>query len=123
MKRGKGGVMKMKWNLKVVMAERDIPSATELMRRLDDIGIKLSTAQASRIVKEMPSRLSTTILRGLLEVLHCEPNDLIVVEHDGEPYKPIKKRTIQPEKETATKTSDPISLTGPQVRTFPIKKD
>ena len=114
--------MKMKWNLKVVMAEREIPSATELMRRLDAIGIKLSTAQASRIVKEMPSRLSTTILRGLLEVLHCEPNDLIVVEHDGEPS-PIKKRIIKPEKEITTNTNDPISLTGPKVRTFPVKRD
>jgi len=123
MGRGKGGAMKMKWNLKVVMAERDIPSATELMRRLDNIGISLSTAQASRIVKEMPSRLSTTILRGLLEVLHCEPNDLIVVEHDGEQPVPMKKRTIKPEKESTTKTSDPVSLTGPKVRTFPVKED
>jgi len=115
--------MKMKWNLKVVMAERDIASATELMRRLADIGVPLSTAQASRIVKEMPSRLNTTILRGLFEVLHCEPNDLIVVEHDGEQPAPIKKRTIKPEKESTTDTHEPISLTGPKVRTFPVKKD
>ena len=115
--------MKMKWNLKVVMAEREVPSATELMRRLDNIGVSLSTAQASRIVKEMPSRLSTTVLRGLLEVLHCEPNDLIVVEHDGEQATPIKKRTIQPEKKVAVKSKEPISLTGPKVRTFPVKKD
>jgi len=127
--------MKMKWNLRVLMAERDIPSATALQRRLGEIGVEISTAQIARVVKEMPGRTSTTLLRGLLEVLQCYPNDLIVVEHDGEVgtgrgeanrRKAVReKRIIDSPRPEASRThagTGDVSdedLTGPRVMPFP----
>lgn len=126
--------MKMKWNLRVLMAENEVDSATELMRRLEGVGVKISTAQASRIVKEMPSRLSVNILRGLLEIFQCHPNDLIVIEHEISSDDDSKRvRRISPRAKSAQESSglgkinDPkqveqdASLTGPKVRTFPVK--
>lgn len=123
--------MKMEWNLRVLMAKHHIASATELMRRLDAVGVQLSTSQASRIVKEMPNRLSVPLVRGILEVFRCDISDLIIVEHDldEERIKPIKQ-TAKPVKKVTQRVQQHIakpegkkSITGPNIRTFPVKGD
>jgi len=122
--------MKMKWNLRVLMAQNDIASATELMRRLDAVGVQISTSHASRIVKEMPSRLSMDLLRGITDIFQCHANDLIIIEHDNEEVisKPAIKKTIttksiQRKKKPVKESQSVISITGPSIRTFPIKGD
>jgi len=123
--------MKLEWNLRVLMAQHHIASATELMRRLDAVGVQLSTSQASRIVKEMPNRLSVPLVRGILKVFRCDISDLIIVEHDAgeEKIKPIKQAS-QPTKKVTQRVQQHIaepkekpSITGPNIRTFPIKGD
>ena len=69
--------MKLEWRLRVMMAERGIHSAAELSRRLEDIGVRISSTQLTRIVKTMPKRLNTRLLCGLMKVLECGPEDLI----------------------------------------------
>lgn len=124
--------MKMEWNLRVLMAQHRIASATELMRRLDTVGVQLSTSQASRIVKEMPNRLSVPLVRGILEVFQCDISDLIIVEHDAldeEKVSSINQKTT-PAKQVVRRTKQHIaepkekpSITGPSIRTFPVKGD
>lgn len=71
---------RLRWRLRVMMAERGIRTVTELTRRLGDIGIEISTQQMNRIANELPARLPTDVLAGLVTVLRCEVGDLIVAE-------------------------------------------
>jgi len=124
--------MKMEWNLRVLMAKHHIASATELMRRLDVVGVQLSTSQASRIVKEMPNRLSVPLIRGILAVFRCDISDLIIVKHDvldDEKVQPINqkpipaKQVVRRTKQHVAKPKEKPSITGPNIRTFPVKGD
>lgn len=66
----------MEWRLAVMMAERRIRTATELHRRLAAIGVKISSAQLTRLINDGPQRLSSELMYGLTEVLDCEASDL-----------------------------------------------
>lgn len=72
-------VTRLEWRLRVMMAERKIKTVTELKRRLDNIGVTISTAQLGRMIDVFPSRLNRDVFAGLLTVLQCEPADLIRV--------------------------------------------
>lgn len=127
--------MKMKWRLRVLMAEREIPTATELQRRLKDVGVEISSVQLTRVIKEMPSRISAQLLRGLLEVLDCGVEDLILVERDGdatpaETLKESKKKSgnvrriskKKPNRDSLV-SGDVSELVGPKARPFPSSLD
>jgi len=126
--------MKITWNLRVMMAQHNIKSATELARQLDALGVEISTAQVTRTVNKMPDRISVNVLRGLMEIFRCHPNDLIVVEHDEIPEPQV--RTLHEDKTTTTATTKPkarkktteprevdnvLSLTGGKARSMPKK--
>ncbi|GAV20359.1 hypothetical protein MMIC_P1324 [Mariprofundus micogutta] len=128
--------MKITWNLRVMMAQHDIKSATELARQLDALGVEISTAQVTRIVNKMPDRISVTVLRGLMEIFHCYPNDLIVVEHDEPKDSKPPVGRIHAEKGAATPTTKPkgrqktteprevdniLSITGGKALPMPVK--
>ncbi|RLL51719.1 XRE family transcriptional regulator [Mariprofundus sp. EBB-1] len=128
--------MKIIWNLRVMMAQHDIRSATELARQLDARGVEISTAQVTRIVNKMPDRISVTVLRGLMEIFHCYPNDLIVVEHDEPENSNAPVSRIHADKGAAIPTAKPktrqknteprevdnvLSLTGGKARPMPVK--
>ncbi len=68
------------WNLYPLMAERRIRYASDLTRRLAEVGVNLTPTHVARIVSKPPERLSLELLEGLLTVLDCSPNDLIRVE-------------------------------------------
>ena len=68
---------KLAWRLRVMMAERDIRSATELHRLLLKSGYNITSSQLTRIVKERPERISTDLLDHLLNILNCEISDLL----------------------------------------------
>lgn len=65
------------WRLRVMMAERDIRTTTDLRRRLQAAGVTISSQQLGRIVNDLPDRLNTELLGALLDVLDCEPGDLL----------------------------------------------
>lgn len=66
-----------RWNLRQVMASREMFQTTELMEPLAQRGIRLSSSQVYRLVVERPERLSLKILMALVDILDCTMEDLI----------------------------------------------
>ena len=66
-----------KWNLRQVMASREMFQTTDLIGPLADRKIRLSSSLVYRLVTERPERLSLKVLMALLEILGCSMEDLI----------------------------------------------
>lgn len=66
-----------RWNLRQVMASREMFATTDLLGPLAERGIALSSSQVYRLVVERPERLSLKILMALLDILDCSIDDLI----------------------------------------------
>lgn len=62
-----------------MMAERHIKTITELRKQLETVGVEISTAQLSRVVDTLPTRISSDLLAGLTTVLRCDVSDLVRV--------------------------------------------
>ncbi len=69
-----------KWNLRTVMAQRNLWKTTELMPLLRSRGINLSESQVYRLVTGTPERIPARTFAALCDILDCSPNDLF------EPY-------------------------------------
>jgi DNA-binding Xre family transcriptional regulator len=67
---------KIVWRVRVLMAERNIRSVSELVRRLEDIGVSISNAQLGRMIDNKSSHWSQEIIEGLVTVLECSVSDL-----------------------------------------------
>lgn len=120
----------LSWRLRVMMAERNITTATELQRQLEKSGYHITSSQLTRIIKERPDRLSTDLLDHLLGVLKCDIGDLLrsdlVSEGDAteegdstEPKAPPKSKKPRIRR-TAGETQAGEDLTGPKVTAFPV---
>ena len=72
--------MGYRWNLRKLMAQKDLFQTTELVPLLAERGIHLSREQVFRLVTQPPQRLSMDTLVALCDILGCTPNDLIEVE-------------------------------------------
>ena len=66
-----------RWNLRQVMASRDMFATTDLIEPLAQREIRLSSSQVYRLVVERPERLSLKVLMALLDILDCTMDDLI----------------------------------------------
>jgi DNA-binding Xre family transcriptional regulator len=66
-----------RWNLRQVMASREMFQTTDLLEPLAQREIRLSSSQVYRLVTERPERLSLKILMALLDILDCTMEDLI----------------------------------------------
>ena len=66
-----------RWNLRQVMASREMFATTDLLGPLAQRGIRLSSSQVYRLVVERPERLSLKILMALLDILDCTMDELI----------------------------------------------
>lgn len=66
-----------RWNLRQVMATREMFQTTDLMVPLAQRGIRLSSSQVYRLVVERPERLSLKVLMALLDILDCTMDELI----------------------------------------------
>jgi len=69
-----------KWNLRTVMAQRNLWKTTELMPLLQARGINLSESQVYRLVTGTPERIPARTFAALCDILDCAPGDLF------EPY-------------------------------------
>jgi DNA-binding Xre family transcriptional regulator len=58
------------------MAERNIRSVSELVRRLDDIGVAISIAQLGRMIDGKTQHWSQDVVEGLITILDCQIGDL-----------------------------------------------
>lgn len=72
--------MGIRWNLRKLMAARDMFQTTDLVAPLAECGVHLSREQVFRLVTQPPQRLSMDTLAALCDILQCTPNDLIEVE-------------------------------------------
>jgi DNA-binding Xre family transcriptional regulator len=72
--------MGYRWNLRRVMAAKDMFQTSDLVPELAERGIKLSREQVFRLVTEPPQRLSMDTLAALCDILDCTPNDLIEIQ-------------------------------------------
>jgi DNA-binding Xre family transcriptional regulator len=72
--------MGIRWNLRKLMATRDMFQTTDLVAPLAERGVHLSREQVFRLVAQPPQRLSMDTLAALCDILQCTPNDLIEVE-------------------------------------------
>lgn len=68
------------WNLRKLMATRDLFQTTDLVPLLAERGVHLSREQVFRLVTQPPQRLSMDTLAALCDILECTPNDLIEVQ-------------------------------------------
>src|SRR4051812_29333268 len=99
--------MGYRWNLRRVMATKDMFQTSELVPLLAARGIVLSREQVFRLVTQPPQRLSMDTLAALCDILTCQPNDLI---------------EIQEVTEKVTKTAGETSKPVPQVRRTMIRR-
>jgi DNA-binding Xre family transcriptional regulator len=72
--------MGYRWNLRKLMAARDMFQTSDLVPLLAERGIILSREQVFRLVTQPPQRLSMDTLAALCDILGCAPNDLIEIE-------------------------------------------
>jgi len=121
---------RLSWRLRVMMAERNISTATELQRLLEKSGYQITSSQLTRVIKERPDRVSTDLLDHLLEVLNCNIGDLLrsdAVSADGATNEnPSSNRVLADKPKKQRVRRDPIdsasgdNLTGPKVTAFPF---
>jgi len=120
------------WRLLVMMAERGIRTATDLQRRLQAIGVDISSAQLSRVINSRPQRLSLDLLEGLMFVLECDANALLDSSDGGRAATlPLAQKAVErttPKAPPARrprvrrKGANPVDVTGPKVTPFPVAK-
>jgi len=72
--------MGIRWNLRRLMAARDMFQTTDLVAPLAERGVHLSREQVFRLVTQPPQRLSMDTLAALCDILECTPSDLLEVE-------------------------------------------
>lgn len=72
--------MGISWNLRKLMATRNMFQTTDLVPLLAERGVHLSREQVFRLVTQPPQRLSVDTLAALCDILECTPNDLIEVQ-------------------------------------------
>lgn len=72
--------MGFRWNLRQLMASREMFQTSDLVPLLAERGIQLSREQVYRLVTQPPQRLSMDTLAALCDILGCTPNDLIEVD-------------------------------------------
>lgn len=112
----------LQFRLRVMMAERNIRSATELARLLRDQGVDVSSSHLTRFLKDTPPPLPVPFLSALCRVLQCNPSDLFRwIDDDG-----VERGTDGPASSTqqgsfeaAKTTARDETKVGPRIRALP----
>lgn len=71
--------MSYQWNLRKIMATREMFATTDLVPLLAERGIHLSREQVFRLVTTTPQRLSLDTLAALCDILDVGVEDLIEI--------------------------------------------
>ncbi len=120
---------RLEWRLNVMMSERRIKTITDLKRRLDAIGVNISSAQLGRIVWERPQKINTDLLEGLVTVLECNVSDIIKVcdmpiLEDEKTYSAVVSKLKTPkEQKPRVKpilVASSEDITGPKLSAIPL---
>ena len=73
----------MKWNLRLVAANKGIWKSTEMRRRLAEVGLEISAGKMSALWTGAPTTIRLDDLDVICVVLSCAPNDLLIREPDA----------------------------------------
>lgn len=84
----------MRWNLRMVAAERGIWKSTELRRQLADAGLEISAGKMSGLWTGTPTTIRLEDLDVICSVLNCSPTELLIRE-------PEKVAAARPQKAQA----------------------
>ena len=79
----------MRWNLRMIAAERGIWKSTELRRRLAEAGLEVSAGKMSALWTGTPTTVRLDDLDVICSVLDCDPSQLLI----REPEKVAARRT------------------------------
>ena len=98
-----------RWNLRALMAQRNLWKTTELMPLLQSRGIRLSESQVYRLVTGTPERIPARTFAALCDILDCTPNDLFEVDTTpvARPAVPARPQQAQPRAASARGRSLP----------------
>lgn len=69
----------LRWNTRVLMAQRGVRSVAELCRQLQPLGVDISESQLSRIIDGKSSHFNAEVVAALVTALDCQLSDLIAV--------------------------------------------
>lgn len=70
----------MRWNLRMMAAERGVWRSTDLRRALGDAGLEMSAGKMSNLWSGTPISIRLDDLEVICSVLGCGPGDLLVQE-------------------------------------------
>jgi DNA-binding Xre family transcriptional regulator len=73
----------MRWNLRMIAAERGVWKSTELRRRLADAGLEISAGKMSALWTGTPTMIRLDDLDVICAVLECQPTDLLLCEPEA----------------------------------------
>jgi len=95
----------MRWNLRMIAAERGIWKSTELRRRLAEAGLEISAGKMSGLWTGTPTTIRLDDLDVLCTVLSCEPSDLLI----REPQQVAARRPSKPATTAPAGTAAPFT--------------
>jgi DNA-binding Xre family transcriptional regulator len=72
----------VKWNLRLVAANKGIWKSTEMRRRLAEAGMEISTGKMSALWTGTPTTIRLDDLDVICSVLECSPTELLIPEPD-----------------------------------------
>jgi DNA-binding Xre family transcriptional regulator len=84
----------MRWNLRLVAAERGIWKSTEMRKRLADVGLEISAGKMSALWTGTPTTIRLDDLDVICAVLDCEPTTLLIRE-------PVQVAARRPDRQQA----------------------
>jgi DNA-binding Xre family transcriptional regulator len=70
----------MRWNLRMIAAERGIWKSTEMRRRLAEYGLEISAGKMSALWTGTPTTIRLDDLDVICAVLDCDPTELLIRE-------------------------------------------
>ncbi|MET8759859.1 helix-turn-helix transcriptional regulator [Lentzea sp. NPDC004782] len=92
----------MRWELRMVAAQRGIWKSTEMRRRLGEAGLEISAGKMSALWTGTPTSIRLDDLDVICAVLQCDAADLLVCEPEQvaarkpEPPEPVPGSVITP---------------------------
>jgi DNA-binding Xre family transcriptional regulator len=95
----------MRWNLRMVAAERGIWKSTELRRRLAEAGLEISAGKMSALWTGAPISIRLEDLDVICAVLEASPADLLICE-------PEKVAARKPKQEKIAAGAQPAPRLG-----------
>ncbi|MFJ2575104.1 helix-turn-helix domain-containing protein [Streptomyces halstedii] len=96
--------MGYQWQLRQLMAERQMFQTSDLVPLLAERGVVLSREQVYRLVTQPPQRMSMDTLVALCDILECTPNDLIKPEVVNTPLRKTAGEATGPTPTTSRRT-------------------